>query len=226
MADGPVARSTEAGSALRSVVPRLTELIRSITRPTAPAIGEWNVGDVAGRIDVAAAQFLDMLASSTGDELSPWLISGIKVPIDTFACHLLNESLVHGDDIARAERTAWPIEPAHAAVVLTGFVFPMLGKVDPRSVVHQDKAAGVHACYEIHVRRSGRVYLFIDDGSLSIAPSSSRKVDCHVSADPTALLLVIWARRSQWRAVLTARITSWGLRPWLGPRLRTMLKNP
>ena len=36
-----------AYAALRTVVPRLSALIRSIKRLATPALGEWNVGDVA-----------------------------------------------------------------------------------------------------------------------------------------------------------------------------------
>ena len=275
MVDVAVAPGTqEARAALEAVVPRLTALIRSIKRPTAPAVGVWNVGDVAvhvahawerlsalagdeatspiddvwqladfttslvqgdperdmhavaGRIDAAAAKFLDMLGTSSGDDLSPWLIAGIKVPIQMFACHLLNESLVHGFDIARAERITWPIDPSHAGVVLMGFIFPVVAKLDPRAMVDQEKAAGVRACYDIRVRRAGRVFLIFDDGSVSIEPPSSRPVDCHMSADATALLLVMWARKSQWPAVLTAQIITWGRKPWLGAKLRTMIRNP
>ena len=175
---------------------------------------------------LAAAKFLDMLGTSSGEDLSPWLIAGIKVPIQMFACHLLNESLVHGFDIARAERITWPIDPSHAGVVLMGFIFPVVAKLDPRAMVDQEKAAGVRACYDIRVRRAGRVFLIFDDGSVSVEPPSSRPVDCHMSADATALLLVMWARKSQWPAVLTAQITTWGRKPWLGAKLRTMIRNP
>jgi hypothetical protein len=161
-----------AYAALRTVVPRLSALIRSIKRPATPALGEWNVGDVAvhlahvwetlpalasgeresplqhvdelsdlttslvrsetrpdlvgvaDRIDAAAAAFLTTTTARSSDTTTPWLVEGIQASTPTFACHLLNESLIHGYDIARAERAHWVIPSAHAALALTGFMFP------------------------------------------------------------------------------------------------------
>ena len=137
-----------AYAALSAVVPRLSSLIRSIKRPETPALGEWNVGDVAvhlahvwetlpvlasgnlesplqhvdelselttslvrsemrpdlagvaDRIDAAAAAFLTTATARTSDATTPWLVEGIQASAPTFACHLLNESLIHGYDIA------------------------------------------------------------------------------------------------------------------------------
>ena len=51
-------------------------------------------------------------------------------------------------------------------------------------------------------------------------------VDCHVSADPVALLLVAYGRRSQWVPILTGRLVAWGRKPWLGVRLVRYLVAP
>src|ERR1700680_1632773 len=182
-----------AYAALRTVVPRLSALIRSIKRPAQPAVGEWNVGDVAvhlahvwetlpalasgeresplqhvdelsglttslvrsekrpdlaggaDRLDAAAAAFLTTTTARSSDATTPWLVEGIQASTPTFACHLLNESLIHGYDIAHAERTPWAISSAHAALALTGFIFPMVSRLDARAMVNQEKAAGVGA---------------------------------------------------------------------------------
>jgi hypothetical protein len=274
------AQLTEAGegqhayAALSAVVPRLTALIRSIKQPAAPALGEWNVADVAvhlanawetlpvlasgeresplqhvdelsglttamvrsetrpdlagvaDRIDAAAAAFLTAAQARATDTTTPWLVEGIQASTPTFACHLLNESLIHGYDIAHAERAPWSIPSAYAALALTGFVFPMVGSLDARAMVNQEKAAGVRASYEIHIRGFDRVFLSFDDGALRVEPVALRRVDCHVSADPAALFLVMWGRVNQWSEVLRGRLFAWGRKPWLGPRLRTMVRNP
>ena len=263
-----------AYAALRTAVPRLSALIRSIKRPATPALGEWNVGEVAvhlahvwetlpalasgeresplqhvdelsglttslvrsetrpdlagvaDRIDAAAAAFLATATTRSSDSTTPWLVEGIQASTSTFACHLLNESLIHGYDIARAERAHWVIPSAHAALALTGFMFPMAGRLDARAMVNQEKAAGVRACYEIRIRRFGRVFLSFDDGAMRIEPVAPARVDCHVSADPAALFLVMWGRVDQWSEILRGRLLAWGRKPWLGPRLRTMVRNP
>src|SRR5437660_2048132 len=55
-----------------------------------------DVGAAADRIDRAAAAYLGS-SPPAGDRLRPWLIDGVSAPPSTFSCHLLSESLVHGD---------------------------------------------------------------------------------------------------------------------------------
>ena len=261
-----------ARAALATVVPRLTALIRSIRNPDAPALGEWNAGDVAlhlahvwerlpelaageigspirrpedlaglttayvrddpdrgleavaARIEAGASAYLGRADTDPG--LRPWLVEGTALPASAFACHILNESLVHGHDIARAERRRWRIEPAHAGMALMGFLFRALSVIDPRFPVVQEEAAGVRACFDIRVRGAGRAFLVLEDGALTIEPPSDRRPDCHISGEPATLFLLIWSRTSEWPGVLTGRLSLWGPRPWLGARLPRMLRNP
>lgn len=262
----------EARFALASVVPRLTDLIRGIRNPDAPAIGEWSAGDVAvhlaqvwetlpalgsgaidsplsrldeladltssmvrsegdrdphaaaARIEAAAAAYL--AGPAPGDDTHPWLVEGTRLPASAFACHILNESLVHGHDIARAEGRPWRISSAHAGLAIMGFIFPALSVLDPRAPVDQEKAAGVRACYDVRVRRAGSVRLLFEDGAVSIQLPSRGRVDCHVSADATTLFLLVWSRIGLWPGMLTGKVSVWGRRPWLGVRLPQMLRNP
>lgn len=184
-----------------------------------------DLSGVADRIDHSVGAYLAALPQPGRSE-APWLIEGITVPPSTFSCHLLSETLVHGDDIARSQKTRWPIAPAHAALAMTGFVLPMLGAIDPRALVDQEKARGLRACYDLRVRGGGRVFIVIDDGAVVVEPPSSRPVDCHLSGHPSALLLVFFSRRSQWPAILRGRLGAWGRRPWLGHRLRAVMRNP
>ena len=55
---------------------------------------------------------------------------------------------------------------------------------------------------------------------------TASSVDCHVSADPVALLLVAYGRRSQWVPILTGRLVAGGRKPWLGVRLVRYLVAP
>lgn len=284
-ADGAAARG-----ALRDEVARVTALLRSISDSQAPALGSWNIAEVAmhlsqafvvvpglaradlseayevlptgagrdsgaliedlwelgdvtthgvkadverdlqviaGRIDERAAGFLgyiDNVQMPADDR--PWLVEGVEVELATLVCHLLNETIVHGYDIGRAAGRKWPIQPAHAAMVLDGFLMPLIAILGPRTMVDQQKAAGLRACYDIRVRRGGRHFMVFDDGALSVEKPSDRAVDCHLSVDPAAFLLVAWGRTSQWRAIGRGQLLAWGRRPWLGPRLRSLMRNP
>jgi hypothetical protein len=93
-------------------------------------------------------------------------------------------------------------------------------------MVDQRRAAGLHACFDVRLRGGRSTVIAIDHGALSIDPPAARQVDCHLSADPAAMLLVMYGRRTLWSAVGRGQIIAWGRRPWLAPRLRTALSNP
>lgn len=208
---------------LESPLHELSDLAE-LTTAMVGSEADRDLGAAAARIEAAATAYL--AAPLTDNAPRPWLIRGTALPASAFTCHLLNESLVHGYDIAHAERRRWPIEPAHASLAIMGFAFPALSVLDPRAPVDQRHAAGVRACFDIRVRRTGRAYLVFDDGAVTIEPPSSRQVDCHISAEPTTLFLLLWSRTSQWPAALSGRLRIWGRRPWLGIQLPRMLHNP
>jgi len=120
----------------------------------------------------------------------------------------------------------WPVSRFDAALILDGFLFPVLGSLG-RVMVDQDEAAGVRATYDVRVRGGGRVTVRFHDGDMTLTKGDTGgPVDCHLSVDPTAFLLVAWDRVGQWRAIACGQLLAWGRRPWLGLRFRRMLKNP
>jgi hypothetical protein len=281
---------TRAQDALRAEVDRVTALLRAVDNPTAPALGGWNVAEVAmhlaqvwgvvpglasddlsgrsdlppeirgdeasflsglwelqeatvlgvqadperdlgliaDRIDERARDFFAAMRGLSALDMRPWLVAGTRVRLATLTCHLLNETMVHGYDMARADGRRWAIDRSHAAMVLEGFLFPVVQVLDARALVDAEAAAGVRVNYELHIRGGGRYVFAFDDGALTLEPagSSPRRIDCHVSADPAALLLVAWARKSQWAAIARGQLVAWGRKPWLGPKLRGLMRNP
>ena len=185
-----------------------------------------DVDALADRIEAAADEFLAATEALGGDGGRPWLVEGVELPLSCFACHLLNESLVHGYDIARAEGAQWDVDPSHARLVILGFILPVFSALPPGALVDQRRAAGLRARYEVRLRGGGRAQLVFHDGGLSVEAPSSRKVDCRLLADPVDLLLVGWGRKSQWASIARGRLLAWGRRPWLGVRLRSLLRNP
>lgn len=280
---------SEARVALQAEVSRVTALLRSVRDTTGPAVGTWDLGDVAmhlsqawiavpglarrdlsrvyellpgqagvagdsliadvwdlgamsveavgvdperdagvlaDRIEERAEEFFRECEGRSAGERQAWLVQGTTVDLCTLTCHLLNETVVHGADIARAAGRPWPIDPAHAALVIQGFFLPAMAQLDPRALVDQTRAAGVRATYDIRLRGAGRAHFVFDDGALAVEEPSHRRVDCHILADPVAMLNVMWGRQSQWTAIAKGQLLAWGRRPWLGPRLRLMMRNP
>ena len=266
--------AAEAQAAAATLVVRIAALIRSIRNPTAPAIGEWSVRDVAvhlghvwqglpamarrqtapplrdlwelgamttalvrgerdpepeavaGRIEKAAREYLAETAVADDGGTTPWMIEGIEVPRSVFTCHLINEMLLHGDDIARAERRPWRIEPVHAGLALRGFILPVVRLMDPCTLVDQARTGGFAARWDVSWRGQGRVVYVLEGGELHLEAPAGRRVDCRISADPGAFLLVMFGRRGVWSTVARGRMLAWGRRPWLLPTLRALTRNP
>jgi uncharacterized protein (TIGR03083 family) len=206
------------------LLPDVWELA-SMTRALVTGEGERDLGRLADRIDASTAHLLALMGEAEADDPHPWLVQGIDFQLSNLTCHALNELTVHGRDIALAEGLRWPIPRSDAALVVCGFLFPSLAGLG-RSMVNEKTAADVRASYEIHVRGGCRTVFRFDKRDLSVEPPGGGPVDCHLSVDPAAFLLVAWGRMSQWRAIPRGQLLAWGRRPWLGLKLRTYLKNP
>ncbi|MGH3521420.1 MAG: maleylpyruvate isomerase N-terminal domain-containing protein [Pseudonocardiaceae bacterium] len=181
---------------------------------------------LADRIETRAQEYFTACVGAEPDAPRPWLVQGVTVGQSTLTYHLLNETVMHGYDIAQAAGRPWRIEPAHAAMVLGRFIVPVLQVLDSRAMVNGATAAGLRATYDIRIRGGDSFHFLFDDGELSIVEPSSRRVDCHISADPVAFLLVVWNRQSQWTAIATGKLMAWGRKPWLGPQFRALMRNP
>lgn len=274
--------------ALREEVERVTTLLRSIQDPTVPAVGSWNLGEVAmhlsqawmglpcqarrdlsqvhevlpdiagtagdsmmksiwelgdlmvlavnndperdlgvlaDRIEAQAQRYFSECAGAGPNTPGPWIVEGLTFPVSIFTYHLLNETIIHGYDIARAAGRRWSIVPSHAAMALERFALRVL-QASPPHTFASAKAAGLRATYDVRIRGGGSYYFVFNDGDFTVEEPSSRTVDCHISADPLALLLVFFARQSQWTAIAKGKLMAWGRKPWLGLQLRSFLRNP
>lgn len=266
--DWPAAQTAAAHAA-----GRLSTLLRSVQHPEAPALGRWNVTDVAAhishsldatgamaaggggvltdlwdlsmltegmvqgesernlaaladRIVATTTRFLATVRAAGEDGARPWLIRGVELPLSTLTCQVLNELVVHGRDIAVAEKAPWPVSRTDATLILQGYLLPVLSALGS-AMVDREAAAGLRATYDVRLRGGGRATFVFDDGDLTVtqAPPEGR-VDCHLSVDPTTFLLVAWGRLSQAEGIAKGQLLAWGRKPWLGLKLRSLLRNP
>jgi hypothetical protein len=181
---------------------------------------------LARRVDVAAGAFLSVAQGLDGNESRLWL-GGVKATASLLACHIVSECMVHGLDLARSTGQHWKVERRHALLAFEGFICPMyrsLGR--PEFAVIQERAAGVTACYDLRVRGGRRVFFAFAGGGLTIEEPSDRRVDCHLSVDPRALMLLAWHRVGLAPSILKGQVIPWGRRPWLSFRLPGMIKTP
>jgi uncharacterized protein (TIGR03083 family) len=192
----------------------------SLTRSSAGRLHDEpdrDLGALVVRARAALTSLLDSIEGRAGDEPVVW--NGHEIALDAMVGLGLAEYLLHGRDVAVALHRPWPISPDDARLVLVSAlpILPLL--VNPATT------RAVKATYDLRVRGGDRVTIAIDDGHMSVGPPR-RSVDCHVSAEPVALLLVAYGRRTQWIPVLTGKLVAWGRKPWLGLRLVKYLVTP
>ena len=209
----------------RSPLGHLSDL-SALTASLVADDAERDLAVLADRIEEGARMFLQVTASASDADPCPWIVEGSSASLPVLTCHLLNEVVVHGYDIARADDQPWVIDREVAALIFEGFLLHAFRVLDPATLVDQEKAAGVKARFDIRLRGAGRFCLVLDGGGMTVEAPSSARVDCHLSVDPTAFLLVAWGRISQWRAIPRGQLLAWGRRPWLGLRLRSLVRNP
>jgi hypothetical protein len=186
--------------------------------------GERDPAVLAARIAALAHEF-DGVASCSRATPVDWL-QGARLPPSAVACHLLEECLIHGYDIARAAGRSWPIQRRHALLAVEGGVFPLITALPPTALVHQEKAGSFQARFDVRLRGGGRTLMVFDRGSLTLDAGCTRDVDVHLSADPAALMLVFIGRQGIGRPLLEGKFGAWGRRPWKLARLLTVISPP
>jgi hypothetical protein len=190
--------------------------------------------DLAVRIEAKAGEYAAFTAGRDPNELYDWL-GGTKLPLRTLHAHSVSELTVHTVDVAKALGRKHTVPADAALAALEDFVVPLVTAVGatgsfggPTAFINAEAGKGFRACYEVHLK-GGAVpkHFLIDDGALHISDvAPGRRVDCKVSADPAALLLVMWGRASQWPAVARLQLRAYGRKPWLATKLASLIRTP
>lgn len=195
---------------------------------------ERDLARMADRVGATVEALLAVVLEAPADELCPWAVQGTRFRLSQLLCQALCELLVHGRDLALAGKQPlrsglagrWPIGRSDARMTLLGFVFPAMAALGP-AMVNPGPARDVRATYDVHVRGGGRAALRFADGDLTVTPEPlPGPVDCRLSVDPAAFLLVSWGRVNQWQAILRGKLLAYGRKPWIGLELRSLLTNP
>ena len=184
---------------------------------------ERDLARIAATIAERAEYFFsdDFAAEMAADPSPrPWILDGVIVAPATFGCHVLNESLVHGSDIAHASGRPWPIDPHAAACVIRGFLLVVLSQAHSHN-----PGAGPQFCIDLRLVGDRRVFIVKDDAGMRMEEPSARKVDVHLRVDPVSLLLMIWKRRGIPALVARGRLTLWGPRPFAAFKLLDLIPN-
>jgi uncharacterized protein (TIGR03083 family) len=193
--------------------------LAAINQRSIEALAGVPMDELGARIDRDLAALVAQVRSYGDPPPSFRFHGGVEVRADTGLGILLGELLVHGWDIARATGRPWPIDPADVELVVEGVERILPGWVDA------ERARGLTATYALHLRGQGAHVWSFRDGRLQVA-QEGRRPDVTISADPAALLLVLYKRRSQWPAIARGRMLAWGRRPWLAFSLAGRFHQP
>jgi len=109
--------------------------------------------------------------------------------------------------MAVAVHRPWPITASEAGLALFGYGVAYGLCLNPATT------AGHTAGYGIEFTTGERFTIRFVDGEYRLEPPDSGSVDCTLTADPVAFLLVGSGRLSQWAAIALGVITVSGDRP-------------
>jgi hypothetical protein len=145
--------------------------------------------------------------------------AGIPLDLTRLTTILVREYLLHGYDITRTTATPWPITPDHAALALHGHHALSPHTLNPTTT-------GEHtARYQLRLGTAGTLTAQFTHGNLQLttdpAPYPRDDIDCVITADPVAYLLISSGRITQWTAITLGLLTTTGPHPHLGLRLGT-----
>ena len=182
-------------------------------------VGSHGLTELADLLVGETDRYLEQTAGLPADHRLPFF-GGVTVNLAAQTGILLGEYVVHGHDLARSAGKPWRIDPSHAVLVI-GAITTVL----PR-YLDQEAAQGVKVAYDIRIRGGPRFVFRVAGNQAAVELGPGGPVDCRISADPVAFLLVAYGRQAQWRPVLLGRMTAWGRRPWRAFGLKRLLINP
>ena len=202
-----------------SPLAKLEDLSRLNAR-TLAAVDERDLTKLASRIDALFDEALSTAAGASAESVVPWH-GQLPLRLSTAWAALAGEPLVHGYDIARAVGKPWVIPAHEARAVLMGLLPLMPHYVDVEA------AAKFRGRFDLRLRGApdARAVLVVEDARLAIEQPNGARVDCHISADPAAFLLVAYRRVKPLRPALTGKILAWGRRPLLAFQLARIFRN-
>jgi len=187
------------------------EAITAVNDQIVGTVGQQELPSLADRVEAAANDLLAAAERLQPDQEVSWH-AGLRMPLSTVLAVACGEYLVHGRDIARAAGRPWPVPADWARTVFLGLL-----PVVPH-YLRAERAQGRPARYDVRLRgeHAARAVFTIEDGVLTVGtPAAGQRADCYLSADPWALLLVLYGRSGPLKPALSGRILAWGHRPWL-----------
>lgn len=185
---------------------------------------ERDMGRLLGMLRDHVALMLAASQDRDPAQTFSWL-GGAPLPLAGMFAHMVNELLIHGDDVARALKVAWAM-PAHdAALFFDLFYVGLVSGNKGRLLDGSKRPLRRRIAVEFRSGYTTPVTFVVRDGTVTAEPAGPG-ADATVRFDPATLNMVMFGRISRLRAVLTRKIAIGGPRPWLMPAFLRTVRLP
>lgn len=165
--------------------------------------------DHLGRLGGLVRSEIDGFVEAVDDPDGERWLYGRTTTHRNIAGAILNELIMHGQDLGRLTGAKPTLTTEQAAAGLPNVMSIVPTFVDPR------KAAKLAGTYHFGFRGHGDwTYRIDDEGVLTVEEGRPAKADARVSADPAAFQLVSLGRINQFTPALTGKIIGYGRKPW------------
>jgi Mycothiol maleylpyruvate isomerase N-terminal domain len=213
-------------------IPGLTEAIAATTVESVHGLNDQVLSYFterdAGRLVGMLRDHVDLMltASRTRDpaETFSWL-GGARLPLAGMFAHMVNELLIHGNDIARAVKVPWAMPPEDAALFFDLFYVGLVSGNTSRLLDGSKRPLKRRIAVEFRSGYTIPVTFVVRNGKATIEPAGLG-VDATIRFDPATLNMMMFGRISKSRAVLTGKIVIGGRRPWLMPAFLRTFRVP
>jgi uncharacterized protein (TIGR03083 family) len=213
-------------------LPGLAEAIAATTVDTVHGLNDQVMSHFPER-DVT--RLLDMLRYHVGlmltasqdhdpGETFSWLGEARPTLAGMFA-HMVNELLIHGNDIARAVKVPWTMPAPDAALFFDLFYVGLANGYQGRLLDGSKRPLRRRIAVEFRSGYTTPVTIVVRDGRVTAEPAGPG-ADARVRFDPATLNMMMFGRTSKLQAVLTRKIIIGGRRPWLMPAFLRTVRLP
>jgi hypothetical protein len=182
----------------------------------------------AARLTGMLRDHVDLMLAASGShdpaETFSWL-GGARVPLAGMFAHMVNELLIHGNDIARAVKVPWAMPPEDAALFFDLFYVGLASGNPGRLLDGSKRPRKRRIAVEFRSGYTTPITVVVRNGKVAIEPIGPG-ADATVRFDPATLNMMMFGRISKPRAVLTRKIVIGGRRPWLMPAFLRTVRLP
>jgi len=213
-------------------MPGLTEAIAATTVDTVHGLNdqvmshfpERDIGRLLGMLRHHVDLMLTASQDHGPDETFSWLGEARPTLAGMFA-HMVNELLIHGNDIASAVKVPWAMPARDAALFFDLFYVGLARGQQGRLLEGSKRPLQRRIAVEFRSGYTAPVTIVVRNGRVTAEPAGPG-ADARVRFDPATLNMMMFGRISKAQAVLTRKIIISGRRPWLMPAFLRTVRLP